>query len=120
VVSSPAATQMVPATASSGSSDPRRRPERTEAISAAGPLHRVPEGTLVDAVLTNRLEGSVAAPVNCLVTNPVYSHSGQHVLIPAGARILGETKPVQTFGESRLAVAFHRMLMPDGRSYGLD
>ena len=58
--------------------------------------------------------------MNCLVTNPVYSHSGQHVLIPAGARVLGETQPVQTFGETRLAVAFHRLLMPDGRTYRLD
>lgn len=121
VVPSAATSQMAsPIPGSSGSADRRTRPERTEAISPAGPLHRVAEGTLVDAVLTNRLDGSVAAPVNCLVTNPVYSHSGQHVLIPAGARILGETKPVQTFGESRLAVAFHRLLMPDGRSYGLN
>lgn len=95
-------------------------PERKDAISAAGPLHRLVEGTMIDAVLTNRLEGSVAAPVNCLVTNPVYSHSGQHVLIPAGARVLGETKPVQAFGETRLAVAFHRLLMPDGRTVSLD
>ena len=71
-------------------------------------------------MLTNRLDGASAAPVNCLVTNPVYSHSGQHVLIPAGARVLGETKPVQAFGETRLAVAFHRLLMPDGRTYRLD
>ncbi len=97
-----------------------RTPERTDPISAAGPLHRILEGTLVDAVLTNRLDGSTAAPVNCLVTNALYSHSGQHVVIPAGARLLGETKPVQSFGETRLAVAFHRLLMPDGRTYRLD
>ena len=97
-----------------------RAPERTGPISAAGPLHRILEGTLVDAVLTNRLDGSTAAPVNCLVTNALYSHSGQHVVIPAGARLLGETKPVQSFGETRLAVAFHRLLMPDGRTYRLD
>ena len=89
-------------------------PSRTGPISAVGPLHRVLEGTVIDAVLTNRLDGGAAAPVNCLVTNPVYSHSGQHVLIPAGARVLGETRPVQTLGETRLAVAFHRLLMPDG------
>ena len=75
---------------------------------------------MIDAVLTNRLDGSRAAPVNCLVTNPVYSHSGQHVLIPAGARVLGETRPVQAFGETRLAVAFHRLLLPDGRTVPLD
>jgi type IV secretion system protein VirB10 len=95
-------------------------PERTEAISPAGPLHRLLEGTLIDAVLTNRLDGSEAGPVNCLVTNAVYSHSGQHVVIPAGARVLGTTRPVQTLGETRLAVTFHRLLMPDGRTYRLD
>ena len=78
------------------------------------------EGTLIDAVLTNRLDGSSVAPVNCMVTNPVYSREGQHVLIPAGARLLGETKAVQSLGESRLAVSFHRLVMPDGSSYPLD
>ena len=96
------------------------RPVATGPISALGPLHRVLEGTLIDAVLTNRLDGSTAAPVSCLVTNPVYSHSGQHVLIPAGARVLGETRPVQTYGETRLAVAFHRLLMPDGSTVPID
>jgi len=58
--------------------------------------------------------------VNCLVTNSVYSYSGQHVLIPAGARLLGETRPVQALGETRLAVGFHRLLMPDGSTQRLD
>jgi type IV secretion system protein VirB10 len=97
-----------------------RAPERTEAINPAGPLHRLLEGTLIDTVLTNRLDGSDTAPVNCLVTNAVYSHSGQHVVIPAGARVLGMTRPVRTLGETRLAVTFHRLLMPDGRTYRLD
>lgn len=98
----------------------RRTPDYTPPISAAGPLYRVLEGTIVDTVLTNRLDGAMAAPVNCLVTNALYSHTGRQVLVPAGARILGETKPVQAFGETRLAVSFHRLLMPDGRSYRLD
>src|SRR2546422_9054786 len=68
----------------------------------------------------NRLDGSVAAPVNCLVTNAIYSHDGQYVVIPAGSRVLGETKPVQAYGETRLAVAFNRLVLPDGRTYRLD
>ena len=96
------------------------RATQTAPISATGPLHRILEGTIVDTVLTNRLDGNSAGPVNCLVTNAVYSHNGQHVVIPAGARILGETRAVQTFGETRLAVGFHRLLMPDGRTYSLD
>ena len=97
-----------------------RTPERTAAISASGPMHTLLEGTVIDAVLTNRLDGNGVAPVNCLVTNPVYSYSGQHVLIPAGARLLGETRPVQALGETMLAVGFHRLLMPDGSTQRLD
>lgn len=98
----------------------RRTPERTGPLSAAGPFHTLLEGTVIDTVLTNRLDGNGVAPVNCLVTNPIYSHSGQHVVIPAGARILGETRPVQSLGETRLAVSFHRLLMPDGSTQRLD
>lgn len=113
--------------AASQSSGDLRRPDggsvpaaATGPISAAGPLHRLMEGIFIETVLTNRLDGTVAAPVNCLVTTPVFSHSGQHVLIPAGTRILGRTRPVQSFGETRLAVSFHRLMLPDGRTYPLD
>lgn len=101
-------------------SEPPRTPDYTPPIGAAGPLYRVLEGTVIDTVLTNRLDGAMATPVNCLVTNALYSHTGRQVLLPAGSRVLGETKAVQVFGESRLAVAFHRLLMPDGRTYRLD
>ena len=95
-------------------------PDQTGPLSAAGPLHTLLEGTVIDTVLTNRLDGNGVAPVNCLVTNPIYSHSGQQIVIPAGARILGETRPVQALGETRLAVGFHRLLMPDGSTQRLD
>jgi type IV secretory pathway VirB10-like protein len=78
------------------------------------------EGTVLEAVLINRLNGTFSGPVNCLMTNDIYSHDGQHVLIPAGTKILGETKKVETFGQQRLAVFFHRLIMPDGFSVTLD
>jgi type IV secretory pathway VirB10-like protein len=106
--------------AQTGDPSQRRTPEVTGPIRALGSLHLLLEGTLIDAVLTNRLDGSMAAPVNLLVTNPIYSHSGHQILIPAGARILGETRPVVALGESRLAVALHRLIQPDGRTYRLD
>jgi type IV secretory pathway VirB10-like protein len=65
---------------------PAARPAYTGPISSAGPLHPILEGTIIDTVLTNRLDGSASAPVNCLVTNPVFSHDGRNVLIPAGSR----------------------------------
>jgi type IV secretion system protein TrbI len=87
---------------------------------ASGPRLRVLEGTVIEAALINRLDGTFAGPVSCLVTTPVYSHDRQAVLIPAGARVLGTAAPVQTWGDSRLAVSFHRLIMPDGHTYSLD
>jgi type IV secretion system protein VirB10 len=114
------ATPLPPPASSAAGTRGRTRPASTGPITGDGPLHRLVEGTVIDTVLTNRLDGSVAAPVNCLVTNPIYSHDGQQVLIPAGSRVLGETKPVQAYGETRLAVAFNRLVLPDGRTYRLD
>jgi type IV secretory pathway VirB10-like protein len=87
---------------------------------AGGRNYRLLEGTILDTVLTNRLNGSLAGPVNTMLTTDVYSHDGQHLLISQGSRILGEVKPVASFGQQRLAVVFHRIIMPDGYSISLD
>lgn len=87
---------------------------------APGQRQRLLEGTIIETVLINRLDSTFAGPVDCLVTTPVYAFDRQAVLIPAGARVLGTAAPVQAWGESRLAVSFHRLLMPDGHTYSLD
>jgi len=85
-----------------------------------GKRYVVFEGTVIETLLINRLNGTFPGPVNCLVTNDIYSHGRQHVLIPAGTRVLGEAKKVEAFGQQRLAVFFHRLIMPDGYSARLD
>jgi type IV secretory pathway VirB10-like protein len=90
------------------------------ANAAAGKTYLLFEGTILETVLINRLDGGFAGPVECLVSSDVYSSDRQHLLIPAGSKLLGETKKVDTFGQARLAVVFHRALMPDGYSVNLD
>ena len=92
----------------------------SQSDTVVGPRYRVTEGTIIDAVLTNRLDGGTSSPVNCMVTNALYSADGRRVLVPAGARILGESRAVEGWGETRLAVSFHRIVMPDGSSVPLD
>ena len=87
---------------------------------ASGNQYRLFEGTLIETVLTNRLASYFSGPVNCMVTTDVYSHDRQHLLIPQGSRVLGEVKKVDNFGQERLAVFFHRVIMPDGFSLSLD
>ena len=100
-----------------------RNPAAVSAVSAnaaAGKTYVLFEGTILETVLINRLDGGFAGPVECLLSTDVYSNDRQHLLIPAGSKLLGETKKVDTFGQTRLAVVFHRVLMPDGYSVSLD
>ncbi len=97
-----------------------RTPKATGPIGSSDGQQRLIEGTVIETVLINRLDGSFSGPVECLVTTPVYSHDRQRIVIPSGARVLGSAAPVQTWGESRLAVSFHRLVLPDGSTYSLD
>jgi type IV secretion system protein VirB10 len=90
------------------------------AVPATGKTYMLFEGTILETVLLNRLDGAFAGPIECLVTGDVYSLDRQLVLIPAGSKVLGETRKVEAFGQARLAVVFHRLLMPDGYSVSLD
>ncbi|MGH9713645.1 MAG: TrbI/VirB10 family protein [Candidatus Acidiferrales bacterium] len=87
---------------------------------ATGKTYVLFEGTILETVLLNRLNGDFNGPVECLLTNDIYSHDRQHLLIPSGTKLLGEAKRVEAFGQTRLAVAFHRLIMPDGYSVSLD
>ncbi len=88
--------------------------------SFSGKRYVVFEGTVLETLLINRLNGTFAGPVNCLVTTDIYSHDRQQILIPAGTKVLGEAKKVEALGQQRLAVFFHRLIMPDGYSVSLD
>lgn len=82
--------------------------------------YRLPEGTLIEAVLTNRLDGAFTGPVNALITTGVYTPDGQHLLIPAGSRALGDAHPVTSVDQQRLALGFHRLVLPDEHAISLD
>jgi len=82
--------------------------------------HTVFEGTILEAVLLTRINADFAGPILCHVSTPLLSRSRQHVLIPAGTRVLGQVQKIATFGQERVAVAFHRLIMPDGYAINLD
>jgi type IV secretion system protein VirB10 len=111
--------QQAPAIQVASGNNPKRGPE-VNVNSAHGQPFVLFEGTTIDTALVNRLDGEFAGPVKVMVTNPVYSHDRQHVLIPEGTFILGDAQKVSGFGQKRLAVVFHRLLMPDGYSVDLD
>ena len=100
-----------------------KRPPEANIDNAVGQPYVIYEGLTLDTVLMNRLDGDSVGPVKVLVSNPVYSHDHQHVLIPDGTIVLGEARKIGSAGigqQRRIAVAFHRLLMPDGYSVDLD
>ncbi len=104
-------------------SESYKRPLEANIDSATGQPYLVYEGAVLDTVLMNRLDGDAPGPVKVLVSNPLYSHDLQHVLIPDGTIVLGEAKKIGATGfgqQRRMAVVFHRLIMPDGYSVDLD
>jgi type IV secretion system protein VirB10 len=99
---------------------PSPSPSTPGPVTENGPQHTLLEGTVIESVLINRLDGTFQGPVQCLVTAPVYSHDRRAIVIPAGARVLGSAVPVQAWGDRRLAVRFHRLVFPDGRTVTLE
>jgi type IV secretory pathway VirB10-like protein len=100
-----------------------KRPLEANVDSAVGQPYLVYEGSVLDTVLMNRLDGDAVGPVKVLVSNPLYSHDHQHVVIPEGTVVLGEAKKIGAAGfgqQRRMAVVFHRLIMPDGYSVDLD
>jgi type IV secretion system protein VirB10 len=100
-----------------------KRPLEANIDSAIGQAYLVYESSVLDTVLMNRLDGDAAGPVKVLVSNPLYSHDHQHVIIPEGTVVLGEAKKIGAAGfgqQRRMAVVFHRLIMPDGYSVDLD
>jgi type IV secretion system protein VirB10 len=100
-----------------------KRPLEANIDSATGQPYLVYEGSVLDSVLMNRLDGDAVGPVKVLVSNPLYSHDHQHVIIPEGTVVLGEAKKIGAAGfgqQRRMAVVFHRLIMPDGYSVDLD
>ena len=75
---------------------------------------RIYEGSFLEAVLLTQLTGDFPGPVLATVSVPFYSADRQRILIPRGARVVGTARAVQDPDQSRLAVAFHRLLLPDG------
>jgi type IV secretion system protein VirB10 len=55
------------------------------------------------------------------VLRPVLdSRTGLQEAIPAGTRVIGETRASPRFGERRIAIIWSRLILPDGREIALD
>ena len=81
---------------------------------------RIYEGSFLEGVLVNQLNGDFPGPVLAAVAVPFYSADRQRIVIPRGARVIGSASAVAGQDQERLAVGFHRLIFPDGRWVSLE
>ena len=81
-----------------------------------GRLYRVFEGTVLEGVVTNHIDGGLSGPIILDLTTDLYSHDHQQLLLPQGTRILGSVQSVGSEQQRKLFVTFHRAICPDGFS----
>jgi type IV secretion system protein VirB10 len=85
-----------------------------------GKLYRVFEGTVLEGVVTNHIDGGLAGPILLMLTTDYYSHDHQQLLMPQGTRLIGTVQSVGNAQQRKMFVSFHRAVCPDGFSIELD
>jgi type IV secretory pathway VirB10-like protein len=81
-----------------------------------GRLYRVFEGTVLEGVVTNHIDGGFSGPIMVDLTTDLYSHDHQQLLLPQGTRLIGDVQSVGNAQQRKMFVTFHRAICPDGFS----
>lgn len=88
--------------------------QRAEII--VNPSNTVTQGTMIQAVLETAIDSTLEGPIRGQVTTDVVAYDGSRVLIPRGSKLIGNYSSDVDTGQSRLLVAWERIIMPDNQS----
>ena len=78
-------------------------------------------GSIIPAALITGIRSDLPGLVTAQVTQNVYdSPTGRILLIPQGSRLIGDYDADVAFGQSRVLLAWNRLILPNGRSIVLD
>lgn len=98
----------------------RQSPDQPQSTSAASSPALFP-GAVISASLVTEINSESPGPVIAQITQAVYdSASGRTLLIPQGARLIGDYKSSTRYGQSRIAIVWSRIILPDGDEIALD
>jgi type IV secretion system protein TrbI len=130
----PAASQ-APAASNSGSADLTsqdhklaflngavdRRTTSPDRVQAPASKYILQAGAVIPAALITGLRSDLPGQVTAQVTEDVYdSPTGKILLIPQGARLVGQYDAQIAFGQTRALLVWNRLIMPNGRSIVLE
>ena len=98
-----------------------QRTVSVERLTAPASPNIVQAGSIIPAALITGIRSDLPGQITAQVTQNVYdSITGRILLIPQGARLIGEYDSQITAGQTRVLLAWDRLILPDGRSIVLE
>ena len=92
-----------------------------ERLAAPASPNIVQAGSIIPAALITGIRSDLPGQITAQVTANVYdSPTGRILLIPQGARLIGEYDSEIAAGQTRVLLAWDRLILPDGRSIVLE
>ncbi|MGD9887890.1 MAG: TrbI/VirB10 family protein [Halothiobacillaceae bacterium] len=84
-------------------------------VKAARSAFEINSGTVIPAVLVTGLNSDLPGEIIAQVSESVFdSATGNHLLIPKGAKLFGRYDSQVSYGQQRLLVAWQRVIFPNG------
>lgn len=103
-----------------GQGNPRSPESPSRLIEPSSP-YVVQAGAVIPAALITGIRSDLPGQITAQVTQNVYdSPTGRLLLIPQGARLIGEYDSEVAAGQRRVLLAWDRLVLPGGRSIALD
>jgi type IV secretory pathway VirB10-like protein len=101
--------------------NPDRRTDSPDRVEAPASPYVLQAGAVIAAALLTGLRSDLPGQITAQVTEDVYdSPTGQVLLIPQGARLVGQYDAQIAFGQSRALLVWNRLIMPNGQSIVLE
>ena len=98
-----------------------RRTVSAERLSGLASPAILQAGSVIPAALITGIRSDLPGLVTAQVTQNVYdSPTGRILVIPQGSRLIGDYDADVAFGQSRILLAWNRLILPDGRSIVLE
>ncbi|WP_176597261.1 TrbI/VirB10 family protein [Sphingobium sp. 15-1] len=98
-----------------------QRTVSVERLTAPASPNIVQAGSIISAALITGIRSDLPGQITAQVTANVYdSPTGRILLIPQGARLIGEYDSEIAAGQTRVLLAWDRLILPDGPSIVLE
>lgn len=95
--------------------------ESSQRIRTPGSPYILQAGSVIPAALITGIHSDLPGQITAQVTQNIFdSPTGRHLLIPQGARLIGEYDSEVVAGQNRVLLAWDRLILPGGRSILLD